>query len=130
MSMNDPIMNAFTIIRNAELASKRECMIKPASKFLGEILKIAKQNEYIEDYKMDDNNGIISYKINLNGKINTCKGIKPRFAVKTTDFEKYEKRYLPARDVGIIIVSTSQGVMTQIDAKKKGLGGRLVAFIY
>ena len=130
MSMTDPVTDALTKIRNAESASKRECTIKPASKFLGEILRVAKENSYIEDYAMEDDKGIISYKVSLNGKINTCKGIKPRYAVKRNNFEKYEKRYLPARDVGLIVVSTPQGVMTHGQAKEKGLGGRLVAFMY
>ncbi len=130
MSMNDPITDALTKIRNAETTSKKECLIKPASKFLGELLRVAKENEYIEDYTMADNKGIISYTVKLNGKINTCKGIKPRYAVKRNGFEKYEKRYLPARDVGLLIVSTPKGVMTHTQAKEKGLGGRLIAFIY
>ena len=130
MSMNDPVTDALTKIRNAESASKRECTIKPASKFLGEILRVAKEHSYIEDYTMEDDQGIISYKVTLNGKINTCKGIKPRYAVKRNNFEKFEKRYLPARDVGLIVVSTPSGVMTHFQAKEKGLGGRLVAFMY
>ena len=130
MSMNDPITDALTKIRNAQAVSKSECTLKPASKFLGEVLKVAKQNEYITDYKMEEDKGIISYKVMLNGKLNTCKGIKPRYAVKTSNFEKYEKRYLPARDVGVIVVSTPQGVMTHSEAKSKGLGGRLIAFMY
>ncbi|MDD4250733.1 MAG: 30S ribosomal protein S8 [Candidatus ainarchaeum sp.] len=130
MSMNDPITNALTKIRNAELASKKECILQPASKFLGELLRVAKENEYIQEYLMMENKGIITYKVKLNGKINTCKGIKPRHAVKKDNFEKYEKRYLPARDVGLLIVSTPQGIMTHTQAKQKGLGGRLIAFIY
>jgi len=66
----------------------------------------------------------------LNGKMNTCKAIRPRHAVKKAGFEKFEKRYLPARDVGLLVVSTPNGVMTHRDAKKKGLGGRLIAFMY
>jgi small subunit ribosomal protein S8 len=128
--MNDPVTDALTKIRNAESASKKECIIKPASKFLGEVLRVAKENSYIEDYAMEDDNGIIAYKVILSGKLNTCKGIKPRYAVKRNNFEKYEKRYLPARDVGLIVVSTPSGVMTHAQAKQKGLGGRLVAFMY
>ena len=130
MGLNDSITDALTKIRNAELASKKECMLKPSSKFLGELLKVAKENEYIEEYKMEDNKGIISYIVKLNGKINTCKGIKPRHAVKKNEYEKFEKRYLPARDVGMIIVSTTKGMMSHTQAKEKGLGGRLIAFMY
>ena len=130
MSLVDPVVEALTRIRNAEAASKKECMLKPASKFLGEVLRVAKENEYIEEYKMEENKGILTYDVTLNGKMNTCKAIRPRHAVKKAGFEKFEKRYLPARDVGLLVVSTPNGVMTHRDAKKKGLGGRLIAFMY
>jgi len=130
MSLVDPAVDGLTKLRNAEMASKKSCMLKPASKFIGEILKVAKENTYIEDYKAIDEKGVLSYEVKLNGRMNTCKGIQPRHAVKRQGFEKFEKRYLPARDVGILVVSTPQGVMSHRDAKKKGIGGRLVAFIY
>lgn len=130
MTMIDPVAEALTKMRNAETASKKECHLKPASNFLGEVLKIAKENEYIESFDKKDEKGIISYTVRLNGKMNYCKAIKPRYAVKRDEFEKYEKRYLPARDVGLIIVSTPQGLMTHSQAKAKKLGGRLIAFMY
>jgi small subunit ribosomal protein S8 len=130
MSLIDPVVESLTKIRNAETASKTECYLKPASNFLGEVLRVAKENEYIESFEKLEKGGIISYKVNLNGKMNTCKAIKPRHAVKRDEYEKFEKRYLPARDVGLIVVSTSKGVMTHTQAKSKGLGGRLIAFMY
>ncbi len=130
MSLVDPVVEGLTKIRNAEVASQKECLLKPASKFLGEVLRVAKENEYIEEYTMNENKGIVTFSVKLNGKMNTCKAIRPRHAVKKTEFEKFEKRYLPARDVGLLIVSTPQGVMTHRDAKKKSLGGRLIAFMY
>ena len=69
-------------------------------------------------------------KVNLLGNLNKCGAIKPRYSVKKDGYEKFEKRYLPAKDFGIIFVSTSQGIMTHIEAKKKGLGGKLIAFCY
>jgi len=130
MAQQDPVMDALTKLRNAEVASKTEVVLMPASNFLGEILKIAKDNGYIADYKKNDNKGMISFTVNLNGKMNLCKAIKPRYAVRNNEFEKYEKRYLPARDLGLIVVSTPQGLMTHAQAKAKGLGGRLIAFMY
>jgi len=50
--------------------------------------------------------------------------------VQKGNYEKFEKRYLPAKDFGMIIVSTNQGIMTHIEAKEKGLGGRLLAYVY
>jgi len=130
MSLVDPVTEALTKIRNAEASSKKECMIKPASRFLGEVLRIAKENEYVKDYEIIDEQGVLSCKVMLSGKLNTCKTIRPRYAVKKDEFEKYEKRYLPARDVGLIVVSTPSGLMTHTQAKAKKLGGRLIAFMY
>ena len=131
MSMIDPVADAMIQIKNAEFVSKKECTIAQASKFIGEILKVVKESGYINDFeKKEIKKGIIAYNVKLNGKINTIRAIKPRHAVKKENYEKYEKRYLPARDVGVIIVSTPQGLMTHRQAKQKGVGGRLVAFIY
>ncbi len=131
MAQQDPVMDALTKLRNAEVASKTEVVLMPASNFLGEILKIAKDNGYITDFKKNEaEKGLISFVVQLSGKMNVCKAIKPRYAVKKDEFEKYEKRYLPARDLGLIVVSTPQGLMTHAQAKAKGLGGRLIAFMY
>ena len=56
--------------------------------------------------------------------------IKPRYAVKSDEYEKFEKRYLPAQGMGILIVSTSKGMMTQVQAREQRLGGRLIAYVY
>jgi len=130
MSLIDPIAGAFTQLRNAASAAKQELTIKQGSNFLGELLKLMKENEYLEEYSKEQEGNIIKFEVKLNGKINDCKAIKPRYAVTKDGYEKFEKRYLPARDVGLIIVSTSQGIMTHKDAKQKKVGGRLIAYLY
>lgn len=50
--------------------------------------------------------------------------------MKLPEFEKFEKRYLPAKNMGIIMVSTSQGITTHRMAKEKKSGGRLIAYCY
>lgn len=126
----DPIANALTSIKNSENAAKKQCEFRPASKLLGEILRVMKEHGFIEKYEFvsDPKNG--HYKIGLSGKINECRAIKPRYAVQKNGFEKFEKRYLPSRDLGLIIVSTSRGVTSHQKAKQEGLGGRLIAFVY
>ena len=66
----------------------------------------------------------------LKGNINKCGVIKPRHAVKKDEFEKFEKRYLPAKNFGILIVTTPKGIMTHYEAKELGIGGRLLAYMY
>ncbi len=130
MSQMDPISDALTHIKNSETASKRIVTIKPASKLLGEVLRVMQEKGYISKFERMNENHLHLYKVELAGKINQVAAIKPRYAVAKNDFEKYEKRFLPARDIGTIIVSTSQGVMAHDDSKAKAIGGRLIAYIY
>jgi small subunit ribosomal protein S8 len=128
--LNDPLANALSVILNSEKIGKSECMIKPISKLIKEVLKVMKENGYIGEFKEveDGKGGYI--KINLLGMINKCGVIKPRYSSEKDNYEKFEKRYLPAKDIGIIFVSTTEGIMTHYAAKKKGIGGRLLAYCY
>jgi small subunit ribosomal protein S8 len=130
MSSADPLNDALVNIKNHDSAAKRACSIAPASKLLSHVLRILHENGYIAQFEREENGWQGRFKIALNGKINDCKAIKPRYAVKRGEFERYEKRYLPSKDVGLLIVSTSRGVFTHRDAKKEKIGGRLLAYVY
>ncbi len=128
--LNDPLANAMSHILNSEKTRKTTCMIKPVSKTIKDSLRILGEHRYLGAFK-EVNDGRGDYVVvNLIGSINKCGAIKPRFSVKASGFEKFEKRYLPAKDFGILIVSTSQGVMTHNDAKNKKIGGTLLAYCY
>lgn len=130
MSSNDPLANVMSHILNYEKIGKQECIVKPASKIVLSVLKIMKEHRYLGDFnKVDDGkSGFI--RVNLISAINKCGVIKPRFSFKKDDLDKYEKRYLPSKDFGIIIVSTPKGIMTHLDAKSEDIGGKLVAYVY
>lgn len=130
MSLMDPIANALITIKNSDKAVKGECYCRPASKLLGKILEVLKKYGYIKQYSFidDERDGI--YRIELVGKINECKAVKPRYSVKKNEFEGYEKRYLPSKDVGILLVTTSQGVFSHREVKDKKIGGKLLGYIY
>ncbi len=68
--------------------------------------------------------------IKLIGKLNNCGVIKPRFAIKLADFEKFEKSYLPAKGFGFLLISTNKGLMTHTKAKEQKLGGKLISYYY
>lgn len=129
MSLNDPLANALSLILNAEKASKGSCTISSSGLTKG-VLNIMKKQGYVGEVKETDKSrgGLID--VSLIGSINKCGVIKPHFSVKIDQYEKYESRYLPATNFGIIIVSTSLGLMTHHDAKKKGIGGKLIAYCY
>ena len=128
--LNDSLANVMSLILNKELIGKSECLIKPVSKVIKEVLKVMKDNGYVGDFKeVEDSRG--NYlKLNLIGSINKCGVIKPRYSVKGDSFENFERRYLPAKDMGILFVSTPRGIMTHYDAKSKKTGGKLLAYCY
>ncbi len=130
MTLIDPLADALTNIKNHENAAKKLCLIKPAGKMLKEVLKLMQAQGYINTFEKieDGRQGI--FKIELNGTINECKAIKPRFAVKKDEFEKYELKYLPSREIGCLIISTSKGILTHKQAKEMKIGGRLLATIF
>ena len=128
--LNDPLANVMSLMLNNESIGKSECLIKPVSKIIKEILKIMKENKYVGDFKeIEDSRG--NYiKLSLTGSINRCGVIKPRYSVKNNNFESFERRYLPAKDIGILFVSTPKGIMTHYNAKSKKTGGKLLAYCY
>ncbi len=130
MSMNDILSTALSNIYNAEKIGKQFCLVRPMSKTVKVILEIMKNNNYLGEIKYTENNKGGVAKIDLLGNINKCGPIKPRYNIKKTGYEKFEKRYLPAKDFGFLIVSTSKGVMTHNEAKTNNLGGRLLAYFY
>ena len=128
--LNDTLANVMSLILNNELIGESECLIKPVSRVIKEILNVMKENGYVGDFKeVEDSRG--NYlKLNLVGGVNKCGVIKPRYSVKANDFENFEKRYLPAKDIGILFISTPRGIMTHYDAKSKKTGGKLLAYCY
>jgi len=128
MAMNDPLAAALSKIHNAEKIGRKTCTIMPVSKAIKAVLAMMKDEHFIGEYTESEDGHSLA--INLLGKLNKCGAIKPRFPVKKEDIEKFEKRYLPAKDFGMIMVTTPHGLMTHTEMKKKGLGGKLVAYCY
>ncbi|MBS7659457.1 MAG: 30S ribosomal protein S8 [Candidatus Bathyarchaeia archaeon] len=126
----DVLANGLTAIFNSEMRNKRECVISPASKLLGKVLRVMQLHGYIGEFEFIDDGRSGKFKVQLLGRINKCGAIKPRFPVSVDEIEDWEKKFLPSRDMGILIVSTSHGVMSHREAKAKGIGGRLLAFVY
>ncbi len=127
---NDPLADALTVIRNAEASGKNTATITPASRLIGRVLKVMQEGDYIGPFEYRDDGRGGQYVVSLNGNINDCGVIKPRYAVRKADMEQYESRFLPARDFGALIMTTTNGICDQYNAKKEGVGGRLLAYVY
>ena len=130
MSLNDPLANALSAILNADRIGRTTVVIKPVSTLIKKILTLMNENGYIGAFEEKKCSGGSYITIFLLGKLNNCGAIKPRYPVALKDYEKFEKRYLPAKDFGFMVVSTSKGMMPHTAAKEAKLGGKLISYCY
>ena len=107
-----------------------KCTIRPSSKMIGGILNLLKDKGYVGSFEYVDDGKAGIFQVELIGNINNCGVIKPRYPIKRSDLEKWESRYLPARDFGLLILTTTEGIISHYDARKKGIGGKLLAYVY
>ncbi len=127
--LQNTLADVLSAIKNAERVGKKECVTK-SSKLIKSVLKIMQDHNYIGAFEFVDDGKGGKFKIELKGKIVDTNVIKPRFSVTVDKFEKYEKRYLPAKDIGLLILTTPKGVIDHKKAKEINVGGKLVCFIY
>ena len=130
MSLSDPIGDMLARIKNAQVRNHSKVSL-PSSKFKAKIADVLKSEGYIIDYKINDETKP-SIEINLkynsgNPVINTIERIsKPgrRIFSSASSLPKINN------GLGIAIVSTPQGVMTDVDARKKKLGGEIICKVF
>ncbi len=127
---HDTLNDAMAVIKNAEKVGKGECIVRPSSKLIGRVLKVMQESGYIRQFELVEDGRSRMFKVALSGQINDCGVIRPRHSVKVADLEKFESRYLPAQDFGVLILTTTKGVVTHMDARNGGVGGKLLAFVY
>ena len=126
---HDPLADALVTIKNADLIGKESAKV-PASELIGDVLKLFTEKGYLNKYEYVENGMGGEFDISLNGRINGCGAIKPRFSVKMREMERHEARYLPAKDFGILILTTPYGIMNNNQAREASTGGKLLAYVY
>ena len=132
MTMTDPIADMLTRVRNAQSANK-ETVSMPSSKKLVEIARIMDEEGYTRGYEVIEGEPRATLEITLKygpKKAKTIRGIK---RISKPGLRIYAgKDELPRvlGGLGTAIISTSQGVMADRDARKKGIGGEVIAYIW
>ena len=127
--MADRVADAINKIKTDERIGRAECVLE-STKLIRAILDVMKKESYIQDYEEFTEGKFRKLKVRLSNRINNIGVIKPRIAVASREIQGYETRYIPSRDFGILILSTSNGLMTNRQAKEKNVGGRLLAYVY
>ena len=130
MTLMDPLADGLSTIQNNEERRKHECIIKPASKLIGHVLRVMQEKGYVGTFEFIDDGRAGKFIVQLLGRINKCGVIKPRFSVKATKLEDWEKRFLPGKDFGMLVITTPKGVLSHNEARNQNTGGKLLAYVY
>jgi small subunit ribosomal protein S8 len=130
--VTDPIADYLTRIRNAVMANHRVVEI-PASRIKKEMTKILFDQGYILNYKFEDESipGIIKIALKFH-PVSKMPAINTLIRVSKPGLRKYvnhEKLPRVLNGLGIAILSTSQGIMTEKEARKRGIGGEVLCYI-
>jgi small subunit ribosomal protein S8 len=133
MVVLDPLANALSAIQNAEMRAKPEVVVWPASKLVINVLRVMQREGYVGEIEYIDDGRWGKIRVQLLGRINKTGVIKPRYPVKYKDLERmpyWLRKYLPAYNIGILIISTPHGVLSHKEALAKHTGGVLMAYVY
>jgi small subunit ribosomal protein S8 len=125
----DTLSDALSAINNAARDDKDHAVISPTSNVIKNILIELQKQGYIGVFELVEDGKGGKFKVEVTD-INKCEPVKPNFSVQKDEFEKWAKRYLPARDFGDLLVTTSHGIMTHEKAREKDIGGKLLGYVY
>jgi small subunit ribosomal protein S8 len=127
--MVDRLADTLNTLKTHEMVGQRTCTVK-ATRLVKEVLELLKSNNYLGQYTFVDNGRGGYFTVELDGRINDCGVINPRLSVKRSEWAKLEQRFIPGVGVGLLIVTTSKGIMTNREAEGAHIGGRLLAYVY
>ncbi len=117
-------------IYNAEKRGKRQVLVRPTSKVVIKFLSVMQKHGYIDEFEIIDDHRAGKIVVQLNGRLNKCGVISPRFDVKLPELEKWVNNLLPSRQFGFIVLTTSVGIMDHEEARRKHTGGKILGYFY
>jgi len=115
---------------NAEKSGKRQVIVRPSSKVIIKFLSVMQKHGYIGEFEEIDDHRSKKIVIQLNGRLNKCGVISPRFNIRLVDLEKWTANLLPSRQFGYLVLTTSAGIMDHEEARRKRTGGKILGYFY
>jgi len=131
-NVSDPVSDLLTRIRNANIAQKDE-LVAPVSKLSESILRILDREGYIEGFAREGEGVQAAFRIRLKygpRKRRTITGLRRVSKPGRRSYRGRDKLPRVMGGLGIAIVSTSHGVMTDRDASRRGIGGEVLAYVW
>lgn len=132
MTMTDPVADMLTRLRNAN-AARHEELVMPSSKLKASVADILKQEGYIRDYVVEPTKPQATLHIALKRARDRQSSLSGVRRVSRPGLRVYAQKHEVPRvlgGLGIAIVSTSHGLMTDRDCRKRGVGGEVMAYVW
>ncbi|KAF2343792.1 Ribosomal protein S8 [Trinorchestia longiramus] len=126
----DRLANACVTINNANRNRKRAVLIKGLSRVTREFLEAMLRHNYIASLTYVDDHRQGKALVGLNGRLNRCGAVCPRYDVTMQEIERYREGILPARQFGHLIFTTSKGIMDHNECLAVRTGGKILGFFY
>ncbi len=130
MTCSSVLARALKTLANAERNGKRQAVIRPASKVIVKFLQVMQKKGYVDTFELIDDNRAGKVVVTLNGRLNKCGAICPRYDAGCDQFETWVKNVLPSRQFGYVVLTTSLGIMDHEEARKRNTGGKVIGFFY
>ena len=124
------LADALKGIYNAEKRGKRQVLLRPSSRVIVKFLQVMQKHGYIGEFEIVDDHRGGKIVVNLNGRINKCGVISPRFDIPLDGYNQWATNLLPSRQFGHIVLTTTYGIMDHEEAKRKKTGGKILGFFY
>lgn len=148
--LNDTLKSIY----NAEKSGKRQVLVRPVSKVVIKFLSVMQKHGktiishylfgfvanllyflllfigYIDEFEIIDDHRSGKIVVQLNGRLNKCGVISPRFDVKLPELENWINNLLPSRQFGFVVLTTSAGIMDHEEARRKHTGGKILGYFY
>jgi small subunit ribosomal protein S15Ae len=126
----DKLVASCKAINNANRKGKRQVLIRFSSRTIRSFLEYMQKCGYISGLTYIDDHRQGKIVVGLNGRLNKCGAICPRFDLKLNDVEKWRDRILPARQFGHLILTTSKGIRDHNECISRHTGGKVLGFFY
>ena len=105
-------------------------LIRPSSKVVVKFLQVMLKNGYINEFVLVDDHRAGKIVVSLNGRLNKCGVISPRYDISHDQIESWVGRLLPSRLFGKIVLTTSSGILDHEEARRRKIGGKVLGFFY
>ena len=128
--MSTQVCNSLKAIHNASRKDEREVLIRPSSSKVIRFLQVMLKRGYIDGFTKVDDKKRGKICVELNGRMNKCKGISPMYSIKLKEIDKFKNTMLPSLDTGYMVLTTRKGIMDHYDAIKNKVGGRILGVIF